>query len=97
MLLTKSMAQVLKDAKAGEVRIRYEQSDPVSDEYHELLDRINKAEQGNGKEARAIHRELKKYGTGLFFHDRYPNADLLIGVLAVAMALAVFVLKVIMA
>lgn len=37
----------------------------------ELLKALSTAKPG--REARLIHRELKKYGDGLFFWDRYPG------------------------
>ena len=42
-----------------------------SEEYVDLLKRLKTVKPG--KECRAIHKELRKYVDGMFFHDRYPG------------------------
>ncbi len=46
------------------------ESDKDTKELFALYDRLEQAHPG--KEAREIHKELKKYGRGLALWDRYP-------------------------
>ena len=59
--------------------------------YTELLEQMRRAR--SGKECRTLHRKLKNYGSGLCFRDRYPNFDLVVSAIALAVAVAVFILK----
>lgn len=44
--------------------------------YEEICEELRTAEPG--KQARKLHKELKAYGDGLSFLDRYPNAPWLL-------------------
>ncbi len=48
--------------------------------YKEVLDRLAKAT--TPKELRAIHKDLRKFGTGIPFHRRYPNYALVVSCIA---------------
>ena len=57
---------------------------PLEEIYRDLIKAVP------GKEARKLHKELKQYGSGLFFIDRYPFLpyyfSLVVSVLAVMVA-----------
>ena len=59
-----------------------------STEYRELLEQLRICRPG--KEARLLHKKLKKYGSGMFFRLRYPNFNLYISVAALVLSLSVF-------
>ena len=59
--------------------------------YAEILAQMKRAR--SGKECRTLHRKLKKYGSGLCFRDRYPNFDLMMSAIALAVSVAVLILK----
>lgn len=62
-----------------------------AESYRELLEQMKHTMPG--REARILHKKLKKYGDGLFFRDRYPNFDLLVSVIALAVSVFTFILK----
>lgn len=57
--------------------------------YAELL--RASANVARGKDARELHRELKEYGDGLFFFDRYPYLTLFVSSAAIITSLAALV------
>lgn len=61
--------------------------------YYELLGQMKFI--SSAKEARLMHKCLKKYGDGLTFHDRYPNFPIVIGCISVAVSLACYIKQVI--
>ena len=50
--------------------------------HEELLSIVNHSEFSYGKEARKIHRALKKYNDGLSIHIRYPDFPYLLSAFA---------------
>ncbi|MBQ8399064.1 MAG: hypothetical protein IJX08_03760 [Clostridia bacterium] len=62
---------------------------PMPPELYEKLRKVRTA-----KEARAIHRELKKYGDGMPFYARYPDFPLWVSGAAVVIAVIGLLLKV---
>lgn len=58
-------------------------------EYAELL--RASANAARGKDARELHRELKEYGDGLFFFDRYPYLTLFVSSAAILAAFSAIV------
>ena len=52
---------------------------------HELYERLATAQPG--KEARELHKELKKFGDGVPFFYRYPNFPLIISIIALLVSL----------
>ena len=59
--------------------------------YQELLEQMKIAKPG--KECQILHKKLKRYGSGMFFRDRYPNFDILVSIVALAVSLTVFILR----
>lgn len=55
--------------------------------YRELMDECQRLNL-SGKEARKIHRELKKYHNGLPMFMRYPNLPLWISIATMLLVLA---------
>ena len=61
--------------------------------YEELLRIVNHSEFSYGKEARKIHKALKKYNDGLSIHIRYPDFPYLLSAFAGGFsAVTVFIL-----
>lgn len=48
----------------------------------------------SGKEARKIHKELKQYGDGLFFLDRYPYFPLWISIISLVVSVVAFIVRI---
>lgn len=61
--------------------------------YRKLLIRLRTATPG--KECRKLHKELKKYGDGLLFTDRYPNCSLYVSLAAFIISIVVVILRMI--
>lgn len=61
--------------------------------YKDLLNQMRYAKPG--KECRALHKKLKKYGSGMFILDRYPNLPIWIAIIACAVAVLAFAVRVI--
>ena len=59
----------------------------------ELWERLSVAKAG--EEARAIHKELKKYGDSVPFSVRYPNFYIVMSVISLIGAIAVLIKQVI--
>ena len=60
--------------------------------YEEMLREFQAAKPG--KEAREFHKKYKKYGWGLCFCDRYPNFDICMAAVALAVSLATLIFKI---
>lgn len=58
----------------------------------DLMDESNKKNL-SGKDARMLHRELKKHGSGLPIFMRYPNLPLWISILTMLLVLAGAILR----
>lgn len=65
----------------------------IEESYRELLERMKTVKPG--KDCRELHKKLKKYGDGMFFMDRYPNFTLWLSVVALVLAILVFILRVV--
>lgn len=63
-------------------------------EYRALLARLSKPDKTT-KEIRLIHKELKKYGGGIPFHQRYPNFVFYVSVIALVVSVIGFILKIV--
>lgn len=61
-------------------------------EYRALLARLSKPNK-TAKEIRLLHKELKKYGGGIPFHQRYPNFSYYVLVIALVICVIAFVSK----
>lgn len=53
--------------------------------YEELCECLWNAK--SAKEVRKIHKELKKYGNGALFEDRYPNFPTVVSIAALVLCL----------
>lgn len=62
-------------------------------DFEELLERLKNCD--CRKEARAIHKELRKYGDGLPLYSRYPDLPIWGSGIAVVVSLAVLIIKII--
>lgn len=58
--------------------------------YFELCEALQKA--AYGKECRALHKEFKKYGSGLPLFMRYPSFPLIISIISLVLVLGIPVL-----
>lgn len=79
---------------------RFERGDMNSAEFCEALKSLSQLQlydamqcAVSGKEFRAIHKELKKYGSGCCLHDRYPDAPGYIALAVSGVALVAAVVK----
>lgn len=48
-----------------------------------------------GKEARKLHKELKQYGDGLLFLDRYPMLPMIISTAALILSILVIATQIV--
>lgn len=62
-------------------------------EYRALLARLSKPDKTT-KEIRLLHNELKKYGGGIPFSQRYPNFIFYVSVIALVVSVIVFIFKI---
>lgn len=60
-------------------------------DFEELLERLRFC--GSAKEARAIHKELRKYGDGIPLYDRYPNLPIWVSSAALVFAIVSMIVK----
>lgn len=61
-------------------------------EKKEILDWMERAE--TPQELRKIHKELKRYGDGIYFHRRYPNFSLVVSCIALGVNILILVMKI---
>lgn len=61
-------------------------------DFEELLDRLRFC--SSAKEARAIHKELRKYGDGMPLYDRYPNLPIWVSSAALVLAVVCLLIKI---
>ena len=67
---------------------------PKSDAgYTELLYRMRTANEKDAKESRLIHKELRKYGDGLPFYQRYPSFPFVISIVSFVISVITFIVK----
>lgn len=59
--------------------------------YAQLADESNK-KYLSGKEARMLHKELKKHDSGLFLSQRYPNLTLYVSITSLLLVLLKLIL-----
>lgn len=62
-------------------------------DYEALLNRLQNC--NSAREARAIHKELRKYGDGLLLYSRYPNLPIWVSTVAIIFATVCLVIKIV--
>lgn len=63
--------------------------------YKEILGDVN-YNSHTPRELRALHKELKAYGDGIFFKDRYPIFPIYVGIVALAVEAVILALLIFM-
>ncbi len=63
--------------------------------YMELLDEVN-SRNHTPEELRELHKELKKYGDGIMFMDRYPDFPFYFSVASLVVVAVIFVVSMLM-